>query len=187
MPAASAPAPRGREASPARFIAANPTETRIHLGADGRLPELALEEGAQADTAESGARTSNPLVLAVILAMSFGASAVLLFLDTGARRAESRTQAAARQDLADYYTRPPHPAHPMDEYQLLLRKALQAHNQGKYADERRHYRQVLNMLRDERLQKDDKAVTGLTGVRKGLVPPSDEHLESLLSRLLSAD
>ena len=69
---------------------------------------------------------------------------------------------------------------------MLLSKALQAHNQGKYADEERYYRRVLNLLRDEALQNDASNVKGLTGVRKDNVP-SDEHLESLLSRLMSKD
>lgn len=181
------PAPLSREASTAKFIAASTTETRVNLGADGRLPELALQEGAQKEAEESTEQASNPLLVIVVLAISFISVAVILLWDTEARRAESRTRAAAREQLVEHYTNPPHPLHPLEEYQQLLRKALQAYNQGKYADEQRYYRQVLNMLRDERLLKDETAVTGLTGVRKGPNPPSDEHLESVLARLLSDD
>jgi hypothetical protein len=174
-----------REATPAKFIPAGELE-RINLGSDGLLPELSLQE-AQSNESQGGTRSGHPLVLVLVLALSFIASAVLLFLDTESRRTESLNRSMARQELADYYARAASPSHPLEDYQQRLRKALQAHNQGKYADELGYYRQVLNMLRDERIQNDRTAVTGLTGVRKGSTPPSDEHLESLLSQLLSVE
>jgi hypothetical protein len=174
-----------RAATPARFIATVDTQ-QVNLGADGLLPELSLQESSQAAESQAASRSGNPLLLILVLAASFAATAVMLFLDTESRRSESLQRSMARQQVADYYARAAYPSHPLEDYQQRLRKALQAHNQGKYADERRYYRQVLNRLRDEGLQSE-QAVTGLTGVRKGPTPPSDEHLESLLSQLLSDD
>jgi hypothetical protein len=171
-------APAQREAKPARFITANPTERRIDLGADGRLPELVLQEGNKSEQTPSADRTSNPLVLIAVLTVSFGLSAAMLFVDTGARHSESHRKAIARDELAQHYTQSPRRLEP---YQELLRQALQLHNQGKYADELVCYRRVLDMLHEEHREN----LKGLTGVRRGASPPSDEHLESLLSQLLS--
>jgi hypothetical protein len=179
----SAPA-APREAQPARFIAAESADTRINLGADGRLPELVLHEASKQDASESAERTSHPIRLLAIIGVSFVALIWVLTMDVGSSRNESQSKADQRQELQDLYARRSQPHHPQKEYQALLSKALQAHNQGKYADEQRYYRLVLNLLRDEALQKDAANVKGLTGVRKG-DKPSDEHLESLLSRLLS--
>jgi hypothetical protein len=179
------PAPKGpREAQPARFIAAESGDTRINLGADGRLPELVLNEGSKQEASETAERTSHPIRLIVILCASFVALLWVLTMDAGSGRDESRMKAELRRELQELYARRSQPHHPQKEYQELLSKALQAHNQGKYADEERYYRLVLNLLRAESLQKNAANVKGLTGVRKDNVP-SDEHLESLLSRLLS--
>lgn len=170
-----------RAANSARFIAANPTERRIDLGADGRLPELILLEGGSSEPAAGNDRTSNPLVLVAVLTISFGLSAAMLFIDTGTRRrSESDRKTAAREELILHYTKSHRRPEP---YQELLRQALQFHNQGKYADELRCYRRVLDLLHEEHREN----LRGLTGVRRGVSPPSDEHLESLLSQLLSND
>jgi hypothetical protein len=115
-----------------------------------------------------------------VLTISFGLSAAMLLIDTGTRRSESDRKTAAREELLLHYTKSHRRLEP---YQELLRQALQFHNQGKYADELRCYRRVLDLLHEEHREN----LKGLTGVRRGAAPPSDEHLESLLSQLLSND
>lgn len=137
-----------------------------------------MAEGSKPEPAAAAPRTSNPLVLIGVLTVSFGLSAALLLMETETQRTESQRQAAARDELAFHYTQNTRRPEP---YQEWLRKALQFHNQGKYAEERRCYRRVLDLLHEE--HRDD--LTGLTGVRRGMTPPSDEHLQSLLSQLLS--
>jgi hypothetical protein len=182
VPGADAPATPPTEtahtANRARFVTANPTERRINLGADGRLPELVLQEGTKAEQVPTASRGANPLVLVGVLAVSFGLSAVMLLMDTETRRSESDKQAEARAELALHYTQTHRRLEP---YQEELRRALQFHNQGKYAEEHRCYRRVLDLLHEE--HRDN--LKGLTGVRHGTSPPSDQHLESLLSQLLS--
>ena len=176
----SRPAATARAANAARFITANPTERRIDLGADGRLPELVLQEGAKSEPASATPRATNPLVLIAVLAVSFGLTAAMLLLDTESKRSESDRKAEARDELALHYT---HSHRRLEPYQEQLRQALQFHNQGKYAEERNCYRRVLDLLHEEHREN----LKGLTGVRHGVSPPSDEHLESLLSQLLSND
>jgi hypothetical protein len=185
-----APVPRGsasedsaaaqRAAQPARFIAANPTERRIDLGADGRLPELVFQEGQKTEHGAAVTPSSNPIVLIVVLTVSFGLSVAMLLIHPASGRSESQRNAEARDELALHYTQS---YRRLEPYQELLRQALQFHNQGKYAEERRCYRRVLDLLQEE--HRDN--LKGLTGVRRGDSPPSDEHLESLLSQLLSND
>jgi hypothetical protein len=173
------PAASPREANSARFIAANPTERRIDLGADGRLPELVLQEGTKTEQ-PAATNSTNPLLLIAVLTVSFALTATILLLDTETRRSESERQADARYELSVHYSQS---ARRLEPYQEQLRQALQFHNQGKYSEERNCYRRVLDLLHEE--HRDN--LKGLTGVRHGDVPPSDEHLESLLSLLLSDD
>ena len=178
-PASNAKPATPRVANAARFITANPTERRIDLGADGRLPELILQEGTKVEPTAATPHSTNPLVLVAVLTVSFGLTAAMLLLDTESRRSESERTGAARQELALHYTQ----SRRQEPYQEHLRQALQFHNQGKYAEERNCYRRVLDLLHEEHREN----LKGLTGVRRGISPPSDEHLESLLSLLLSND
>jgi len=169
-----------RLATTARFITADPTDTRINLGADGRLPELRLDESQDIDRAATPVRSANPLILVGVLGVSFVMSAVLLFLDTETRKSESQRRADARRELEVNYTQS---SKGLEKYQAELRSALQSHNRRKYDEERKHYRRVIQMLRAE----DVDPLKGLTGIRRGEAPPSDEHLESLLSELLKSE
>ena len=84
---------------------------------------------------------------------------------------------AARRQLEDQYLRPSvAPA----RYQQLLRQALWAHNREAYDEERRLYKQVLDLLHAE--NKDP--YNGLTGQIDARDPPNDRHLEELLATLV---
>ena len=171
------PSKPSREALPARFIAADASETRVELGHDGQLPILQLEEATRIDVDQQNASASNPWLLVAALAFSFGMSAVLLFVDTSGAPAERATKKSARSDIEMYYSRPV--AQPQ-QYRRLLREALQAYNKEDYATERRRYKRVLDLLHAE--NKD--LYSGLTGQVSAPKPPHDRHLEELLSTLV---
>jgi hypothetical protein len=166
-----------REARPARFIAAESSETRVELGHDGQLPVLKLEEATHIDVDDRNTRDSNPWLLVAALAFSFGMSAVLLFVDTSGTPAEQTTKTSARGDIEMYYSRPV--AKP-NRYRKLLREALQAYNKEDYATERKRYKLVLDLLHAE----NNDPYSGLTGQVSASQPPNDRHLEELLSTLV---
>jgi hypothetical protein len=165
-----------REARPARFIAGENAETRVELGHDGQLPVLRLDEAKGVEVDLKNARDSNPWLLVAALFFSFGMSAVLLFVDMTGAPTEQTTKKSARSDIEFYYLAGVQPK----PYQELLRKALQAYNQGYYATERLRYKDVLDLLHAE--NKDP--YSGLTGQVSLGQPPNDRHLEELLSTLV---
>ena len=104
-----------------------------------------MQEGAKTEQ-HAATRTTNPLVLIAVLAVSFGLSAAMLLFETESRRSESERKAKARDELALHYTQS---YRRLEPYQEQLRQALQFHNQGKYAEERGCYRRVLDLLHEE--------------------------------------
>jgi hypothetical protein len=170
-------APRGR-AKQAKFISADTTKSNIHLGADGQLPQLKLQEGPAKDRNKEKGQGSNTLVMIAVFGFSFGMSILMLFLPEGGPPAET-TKAEALKDVQTFYIED-QPL-PLEPYQILLREAKQARSRGDIEAERARYRRVLDMLHAEGKNK----FKGLTGVPGGSVPPNDEHLERRLSTLLA--
>ena len=178
---AAATASPQRAAEPARFIAAaQATETAIQLGQDGQLPTLVLEEGKSQEQAKEDGQQSNPLLLVAVLCFSLLSSLVMLFFEFEAGRPPDEQKRDARAAIQQFYIQ----GQPLlEEYQHELRRALQAHNKGDYATERRHYHSVVRMLQAE--NNDD--LKGLTGQARADRPPNDEHLREQLSTLLRKD
>ena len=180
-PAKTAAAPQ-RQVQAAKFISGDATATRIDLGADGKLPELKLDAAKEMDDEAEKSKTSNPWIVIGLLGFSVLASVVMLFFEPGASKTQSTTKAEARAFIQSYYLSKDSRDEP---YQQRLRKALLAHNQGNAEEERQLYRDVLDMLHSESVQRTNK---GLTGTKAGDPPPvgnaNDQHLESLLSALL---
>ena len=84
--AAPPPAPARRK-KVARFITAEAAQSTLQPAADGKLPDLRLEEGAAQQKPQSGQRSMNPLVLLGVLSAS-----VAGFRRAGVdRRASGRT------------------------------------------------------------------------------------------------
>jgi len=138
---------------------------------DGEPGEKKIEEENQ---------SSSPWLLIGVLFSSFVICIAMLFLDVGPDKSGEETKAKVRGKIEKHYIGE---APQLEEYQLLLRRALQANTRGDYRTERRLYRRVLDMLHAEDKNNDK----GLTGMREDLnnTPPNDRHLEQLLSRLLS--
>ena len=127
-------------------------------------------------------KTSPPWLLLTVFGVSITMSLALLFVDTaGTDVGERQSAAAARHQLQSNYAGVVPPLAP---YQQKIRLALQAHQKGDREEERRLYREVLDILHSESKNKS----TGITGMIDAPDPPlgnpSDRHLEGLISTLL---
>ena len=171
-----------RQVQAAKFISGDTSATRIDLGADGKLPELKLDTVTDKDDPDEKVQASNPWILIGLLGFSVLASVVMLFFEPGSSSANSTTKTEARRYIENFYLAKDKPEEP---YQRRLRDALLAHNRGDAAEEKRLYREVLDMMRSESVRNTNK---GLTGTKYGDPPPignaNDQHLESLFSTLL---
>lgn len=172
------PAPARPARKQPRFIAADSNRSRFQLGADGNLPQLALQEASgKREQMQEQASSSNPLMLIIVLGISLTMSVVMLLVDFD-NAGQRITESAAREQLEMHYVGSEGDPAP---YQRLLRQALQAHSRGDYNTERRRLREVLDMLHSEGKNR----FTGLTGVPDADYPPNDAHLEQQLARLLN--
>ena len=151
---ASARGPQGR----CKLISAETAQSILKPAADGRLPDLQLSEGPQQDAAESRSRSVHPLVLFGLLTLSVVISVVLALVEL-ARRSLSTTadKEAARQFIEEHYFGGGNlEQSDLKPYQMDLRAAQRAHSRGDAKAERRHYRNVLDLLHAER-SEDQRA------------------------------
>ncbi|WP_347244354.1 hypothetical protein [Thermogutta sp.] len=161
----------------ARLILTQTAEPAWKLAPDGSLPSLHLQEDSPDEKKREVKRSSNPVLLAVVLAASLLTSLALLFVEpVPATRSNLEELERAREELAAEYYSSLNPNAPLAEYQRLLREAHWAHSRGDHQRERELYRQVLLLLYAE---KGRNSYTGLTGSRS-----RDERLEELLRILL---
>ncbi len=174
-PVAATLSPRPKKT--ARFIATEAVHSGLQLAEDGKLPTLRLKEPGQEEAKESASGGTHPLLLFIALAFSAITTVVLLLMPTESERPSKATEKqAARREIEESYISGMDREADLKPYQIHLREALQAHARRDFAEERRHYRRVLDMLRAERGRFD----RGLTGS-----PTKDETLEKLITTLLS--
>ncbi len=160
----------------ARFISAEAAQSLLKL-ADGKLPELHLEEGEAKEKAPKKERSVNPVVLVVGLGVSVALSVWMAMSDLGPGSGTGGNgKARAREIIRNEYFQDLDRASAIKPYQQLLRDAEVAHVRGDYPEERRLYRQVLNLLHAEGRAPGE----GLTGS-----PGRDKKLEENISILLS--
>jgi len=169
------PAPRKKVA---HFITAEAADSTLRLAADGKLPELHLEEGKGTQKQEAKARSINPLVMLGALSMSVVMSVILALVDVDSPQQVGVPQKNhARQTIEDnYFGSGNLDNKDLAPYQVLLRAAQRAHARGDVKTERAQYHKVLDMLRAERGTHEK----GLTGSRS-----RDKDLEEAISVLLS--
>jgi hypothetical protein len=162
----------------ARFIAADAADSTLRLAADGKLPELQLDEGKRQPKQQSETRSVNPLVLFGALGISVVLSIVLALTDVGSPLvSDDAVKAQARQTIEDqYFGSGTLDSRQLEPYQVLLREAQRAYSRRDYKTQRENYRKVLDMLRAERGTEEK----GLTGSRT-----KDKTLEEAISVLLS--
>jgi hypothetical protein len=179
-PAPAPPAPpaarSGRRV--ARLISAEAAQSALKPAADGRLPDLQLQEGQQKQRPESTSRSINPLLLFGLLSLSVVMSVVIVLLDVDTPRlADSAEKNAARLFIEDnYFGGGNLDQGDLKRYQIELREARRAHSRGDDKTERRQYRRVLDLLHAER-GEDQR---GLTGSRD-----RDNKLEKNIRTILS--
>jgi hypothetical protein len=172
-----APAPRKKVA---RFIVAEASDSPLQPSADGRLPELQLDEGDAKGKRAAQAAPMNPWMLLSCL----GTAAVLwavLVLSLGQSEAtpQSLLKDQKRQFIeSEYFGSGNIEDKNLAPYQLLLREAQRAHTRGDVKTERANYRKVLHMLRAERAP-DERGLTG--GSQR------DRKLEEAIAVLLRGD
>lgn len=184
VPVRVLPPPVNRRAQAAKFIADEATETRVQLGADGRLPALLFQSrAAEQDPQEPQTRESNPLLLIGVLCFSITLSLILLIFDPQGGGPTGEAKDMARQAILRGYVQDPDVP---DRVRERLREALGAFHREDYTSERRLYREVLNMLKNESI-RDPSNPKGLTGPREARSPPNDRHLEQQLATLLSVE
>jgi uncharacterized protein YbaR (Trm112 family) len=176
-PAKPAPPPAPVQKKVARLITAEAADSTLRLAADGKLPELALEESGN-EKQEAKSKAVNPLVMFIALGVSIVLSAVLVLAPTGpSNAARAKQRAAMRQKIEDqYFGSDSIENKDVEPYQVLLRDAQRAYTRGDYRAAQRNYRRVLEMLREERGNLE----RGLTGSRT-----RDKELEEALSVLVS--
>jgi hypothetical protein len=166
-----APAPK---TNTARFVADQTQGPTIAPAADGSLPKLQLADSVT-ESAEQPESRPIPLWLAMLLVIiSTGLSTLLLLTDSSETKQQT-SKAEARRELERFYGQGDGPLLP---YQVHLREAQLAFSRREYAAERRHYRQVLGLLRAE----GRGPYVGLAGT-----PREDEELARLLTILLATE
>ncbi len=148
VPAVLPPVP-ARPKKVARFITAEAAQSTLRPAADGKLPDLQLEEGAAQQKPQAGQQSMNPLVLLGILSASVLVSILLVVASVNRPDAASSEQKDhARQVIEDKFFGAGNIENKgLEPYQVLLREAQLAHSHGDFATERQHYRRVLDMLR----------------------------------------
>jgi len=163
------------------FKTADTAKSQVHLGADGRLPELHLEEGIITEKPTEEKKQTNPLLLMAVLGFSVAMSMLMLFYEGTAETTADQAKIEARRIISEVYVN----GNPLEPHQVLLREALQANAQGKADLERRRYRNVLDMLHSEGRSK----TAGLTGLAEPAAnkpgAANDRELERLLSILIA--
>lgn len=171
-PAGKRPEKKKREV--ARFIVDQAGgDPLVKLGEDGHLPELALTEAGQKKALQKRGKQPNPTLLYAVVAASFSASILMLFVDVEPSGSSASEKAEARRAIAAFYeTEENEP----QLYQRYLREAQLARARNDRTAERRAYRRVLDLLNSE----DNDQFTGLTGS-----PNKDETLRRLIAVLVS--
>ncbi len=163
-----------RKRQVARFIT-DKGDPLVELGADGQLPELALQEGQAARERAAKPKQANPLVLYGALTLSFLLTLSMLLIDPAIESRREVSKAQARREIERFYGREGDELKP---YQQALRAARLAHSRSDRRTELSEYRRVLNELTAE----DANQHIGVTGHFE-----SDKELKRLIGIIISND
>ncbi|MFW6169154.1 MAG: hypothetical protein ACODAD_01605 [Planctomycetota bacterium] len=156
----------------ARFIERDANATNVTLGADGQLPELALASEESQPQSVTDSDSSYPWLMIVVLCLSVLLSVLILVIDnpsqfgTGYQAEDRHAKLVGILESCDG----DEPA--VRETRRLLGRALQAYNRGNSAEEKKYYRDILNVLNRENAPK----YGGFTG--------RDKQIKTLVSELL---
>jgi len=162
----------------ARFIVAEASDSTLQLAADGKLPELHLEEGTAKEKLAAASASMNPLILVggLCAAAVLWGVLILTLMQSPTVSGSAQKDQARFQIETKFFGSGNIEDKSLQPYQKLLREAQRAHTSGDKKTEHSDYRQVLDMLRAERGTHEK----GLTGS-----PERDKELEDAISVLLS--
>lgn len=166
----------------AQFITADVAQSQLTVAADGKLPELHLSVDNAGPRKRKALVGGNSWATVVLICLSLLAAVAMIMIDTGSSPTTSSTAKELRIRIKTRYFGDD--GAELRPYQILLRRAQQAHDRGDRKAERQYYLQVLGMLRDENLHPLGRNLTGMEKKATDLSLPSDEDLEEKVSTLL---
>lgn len=155
----------------ARFIERDANATRVKLGADGQLPDLALSTQEKRVDEVDESNSSRSWVLIAVLCVSVLMSVLILVIEEPVA-GNGAGKAQARQKLESIFKSWDSSNASAQEMRDLLARALRAYNRGDYEQEREYYRKTMDLLNRE----DAPKYGGYTG--------DDSTLKGVLSELL---
>lgn len=161
-----------RKKNVARFIT-DQGGPLVELGADGHLPELALEDDPTRKEKQDKPQQSNSALLYSVLGLSFLASLAMLFADADPPSVSELSKSEAREEIVRFFGSD---EKDLESWQKNLRAARLAHSRGDYEAELMAYRRVLNVLKSE----DRDRHVGITGHLT-----TDEDLRRLIGIIIS--
>lgn len=168
------PTKPGKRSRPqtARFIERDANATNVTLGADGKLPELALASEEKQTTPTGEAESSSPWVIIAVLSASVLLSAFILLVDDPSQLGIGGGKENPHRQLQQVFESLDGDEQPVREMRHLLGRALRAYNRGDTDQEKKYYRQILDVLNRE----DAPKYGGFSG--------RDGELKELLTELL---
>ena len=164
--------PAKRQKNVARFIT-DQGGPRVELGADGHLPELALQDDPTHKEKQAKPKQSNSALLYSALGLSFLSSLAMLFADVDPPSVSELSKADAREEIVRFFGSDDKE---LETWQKQLRAARLAHSRGDADTELMTYRRVLALLKSE----DRDTHVGITGHLS-----TDEELKKLIGIIIS--
>ena len=145
----------------------------VELGADGHLPELALQDDPTKKEKQAKPKQSNSALLYSVLGLSFLSSLAMLFAEVDPPSVSELSKADAREEIVRFFGSDEKDLEP---WQRRLRAARLAHSRGDSETELQRYREVLASLNSE----DRDPHIGITGHLS-----HDEDLKRLIGIIIS--
>lgn len=161
-----------RQKNVARFIT-DQGGPLVELGADGHLPELALQDDPTRKEKQAKPKQSNSALLYSALGLSFLSSLAMLFAEVDPPSVSELSKADAREEIIRFFGSDDKE---LETWQRRLRAARLAHSRGDDETELRRYREVLSALKSE----DRDPHIGITGHLS-----HDEDLKRLIGIIIS--
>lgn len=161
-----------RQKNVARFIT-DKGGPLVELGADGHLPELALQDDPTRKEKQTKPKQSNSALLYSALGLSFLSSLAMLFADVDPPSVSELSKADAREEIVRFFGSDDKE---LETWQKQLRAARLAHSRGDADAELMSYRRVLALLKSE----DRDTHVGITGHLS-----TDEELKRLIGLIIS--
>jgi len=169
----------------AQFITADTAQSQLTLAADGKLPELHLSTDETGPRKKKSFAGGNSWGMVALVAGSLLMALVVLLIPGPGSNDGPSSQSADQNRIRLQKIYFGSEAVELRPYQVLLRRAQQAHDRGDRKAERQYYLEVMRMLRGENLHPLGRSLTGMITPANDPNLPNDQDLERTLSALLS--